>query len=333
MNFAVIGTSSITEAFLDAGRSCPGFSLTAVYSRTKERAGQFAQKHKAAYAFTDIDKLASSEDVDAVYIASPNALHFEHCMKMLDGGKHVLCEKPIASNKTELLQMLRTAQKNELLLLEAMRPMFSPALTVLWERLPEIGATRHVTLNFSKISEKYARFCAGESVSVFDLDSSGGALMDLGVYCVHLLLRLFGIPKKVQGSCVKLKNGIDGSGTILAHYDDLIAELIYSKISHSAMCSEIQGEKGSIKLGALNALRELHLYHPNDANGISIAPPMEENDMIYELRAFIQMAETGASAGEYHQISLDAMEIMDEVRKQCGVAFPADAWFNAKRPR
>lgn len=102
IRFATIGTSAIVDRFLEAAALCEGLVHTAVFSRKKETAKAFAKKHGAEFIYTDLKELAESSDIDAVYIASPNSCHCEQAVEMLKHGKHVLCEKPAASNAAEL---------------------------------------------------------------------------------------------------------------------------------------------------------------------------------------------------------------------------------------
>ena len=108
-NFAVIGTSKITDAFIEAARQDARFNLVAVYSRHQTTAQNFAEKHNIEHCFIDLALLADSNLIDAVYIASPNNFHAQQSITMLKGGKHVFCEKPVAINCAELEQMVAAA--------------------------------------------------------------------------------------------------------------------------------------------------------------------------------------------------------------------------------
>ena len=128
INFATIGTSKITQKFLSAAKECAGFKLAAVYSRDIKKAEQFAGEQRAERFYDSLDMLAADKDVEAVYVASPNYMHYKHVMKLLKAGKHVFCEKAIASNYAEAEEMFRTAQERHLVLLEAVRPVFDPGM-------------------------------------------------------------------------------------------------------------------------------------------------------------------------------------------------------------
>ena len=113
IRFGIIGTNWITERFLDAAKDIEDFTLTAVYSRTEEKAKTFAGKYNATQTFTNIEEMVKSDVIDAVYIASPNSLHAEQAILSMNHGKHVICEKPLASNKKEVESMMQAAQKNK----------------------------------------------------------------------------------------------------------------------------------------------------------------------------------------------------------------------------
>lgn len=111
IRFAVIGTNTITDKFLQAASALPDFKLCAVYSRTLARAREYAQKNNVSLVFDSLEALANSDQIDAVYIASPNFCHAAQSILMMQHHKHVLCEKPIASNASEFQQMYDTAIK------------------------------------------------------------------------------------------------------------------------------------------------------------------------------------------------------------------------------
>ena len=137
--FATIGTSKITKRFLNASKECEDFKLVAVYSRDIKKAEMFAEEQGAERFYDSVDVLAADIEVEAVYVASPNYMHYEHTMKLLKAGKHVICEKAIASNYREAEEMIRTAREKNLVLLEAVRPVYDPGMQAVkacrnWER-------------------------------------------------------------------------------------------------------------------------------------------------------------------------------------------------------
>ena len=323
MNFAIIGTNFVTDWLLEAGRLCPEFSLKAVCSRTMERAQEYADKYGAKYTFDSLDDLCKCNEVDAVYIASPTAHHSAQAIQLMKAGKHVLCEKPIASNSAELKAMLSCAKENNVVLLEAMRPAFSPVTGAIENMLETLGKIRHVTISFSKYSSRYDRFLSGEPVNAFNPELSNGALTDLGCYCIYILLRLFGKPQTIKSSAVKLCNGVDAAGAFLADYDGMTAMLSYSKVCDTYNFCEIQGEQGTLQFRDPVSLKEVYLIKRGQKPERIITPVVEQ-DMYYELQAFIDYVKNPEGLDVHQRYSIDAMGIMDEVRRQCGIVFPAD---------
>ena len=324
MRFAVIGTNFVTDWFLEAGKVCEGFFLDTVYSRDINRANEYAKTHGAAYSTDSLENLAARAEAEAVYIASPTSLHYTQCAAMLRAKKHVLCEKPITSNLSELQSLLDISQNNNVSIMEAMRPAYTPGLFELKILIKEIGTVRRATFSFCQYSSRYDKFRAGETPNAFNPAYSNGALMDLGVYPVHIMLRLFGVPKSIQSCSVKLHNGIDGAGTILASFDDKIVDLKYSKISGSDNFSEIQGERGSLYFDEITRLSRFKISLRNSSEPKTVIVPTHEHDMIYELLAFMRLANSYEEMRKEHYYTIETTRILDEVRKQNGIIFPAD---------
>ncbi len=323
VRFAVIGTNKITDSFIEAGTRCKSFKLAAVYSRTKERAREYADKYGVKIIFDNLDELAESQEIDAVYVASPNSLHAEHSIKMLNNKKHVLCEKTIASNSKELELMLKASEDNGVILLEAMRPIFDPGFKIIEESIVRLGQIRRVTFQYCQYSSRYDDFKKGIIENAFNPDFSNGALMDIGVYCVHPLVKLFGMPKELWANAITLENGIDGAGTIMANYGYMQAELIYSKISNSSLPSQIQGEKGCMTIKEIADTKEILIYY-NDGQEEHIKIDKYDNNMFYEIEEFIRLIKANKTAQDYNKYSIMELRIMDEARRQMGLVFPAD---------
>jgi len=252
MKFATIGTSSITDSFIKAGQLCEEFKLSAVYSRSKLRASEYAAKYEVQKSYDSLEDLACDKDIDAVYIASPTSFHAAQAIQMLKAGKHVLCEKPIASNEKELEAILEAAAEANRVVLEAMRSVFMPSFKTIQDNLCKLGKIRRVTFTYCQYSSRYDKFKAGIVENAFNPAYSNGALMDIGVYCVHALVKLFGVPQNINADGIILSNGIDGAGTITANYRDFQAELLYSKITNSYNFSEIQGEDACMVIDKIN---------------------------------------------------------------------------------
>ena len=148
VRFGLVGTGRITDWVLKGAFEDPRFVAQAVCSRTRENAEAFAAKYNIPDTYTDIDLMASSSDIDAVYIGTPNHTHADIAIRCMKHGKHVLCEKPFASNADEAEQMVVVARENGVVIMEAMISTLSPNFRKVFQLLPKIGTVRHYSASF-----------------------------------------------------------------------------------------------------------------------------------------------------------------------------------------
>lgn len=327
IRFATIGTGFITDAFIKGALKTGKMSLAAVHSRTPEKGRELSLKYgEDIPTFTDIEELASSPLIDAVYIASPNAMHAPQAKLFLEHGKHVLVEKSAASNSRELNEVITLAEKKGLVFMEAMKSLTMPAYLSLKENLPRIGKIRKYVGIYCQYSSRYDRHKNGEYVNTFRKEFSNGSLMDIGIYCIYPLIDLFGAPLKVNAIGTILEDGgVDGSGSVLLQYKDMEAVVIHSKISDSNLPSEIQGEKGSILIDRIGSPGKITLIL-RDGTKEEIRPDTHDEDMYYEAAEFVNTINSGKSFSEvnHEKLALSVHKVMDEIRSQIGLVFPAD---------
>ncbi|MGH4119750.1 Gfo/Idh/MocA family protein [Clostridium sp.] len=329
IRFGVIGTSNITEWFLNGGLEVKDFVLTAVYSRSEEKGKEFAEKHNASYVFTDLNEMAKSDLIDAVYIASPNAFHSEQTILFLNNKKHVLCEKAFASNTKEVINMIQAAKDNQVILMEAMKTTQLPNFKIIKENLHRIGKVRKYFASYCQYSSRYDKYREGIVLNAFNQKLSNGALMDIGVYCIHPMINLFGKPKEIKANALILESGVDGEGSITFKYDEMDAVVMYSKITNSKLPSEIQGEEGNIIIENINKFEKVRIVF-RDGKEEDLTQFHNENDMCYEIETFIKSIKSGdmEENSNLFQTSKWVMEALDEARKQTGLVFPADLNYN-----
>ncbi|QJC52454.1 Gfo/Idh/MocA family oxidoreductase [Paenibacillus albicereus] len=334
LRIGIIGSNFITESFIDAARHVDGLQLAAHYSRSAERGAAFADKHGILRRFTDLEEMAASGELDAVYIASPNALHAEQAILFMKRGKHVLCEKPIASNSRELLEMIDASRQHGVLLLEAMKSTFLPNFAAIRDNLHRLGEVRQYFASFCQYSSRYDRYKEGEVLNAFKPELSNGSLMDIGVYCLYPLVALFGKPQTVQASAVMLESGVDGRGSLLLGYPGMEALIAHSKISDSSLPAEIQGEQGVMRIERISQPASVRLQLRGGAEE-DLSRPQAANTMQYEIEAFVRLIAEGRTESDVNtfELSLAVMEVMDEARRQIGLEFPADRSREAGRIR
>ncbi|MBD2872315.1 Gfo/Idh/MocA family protein [Paenibacillus arenilitoris] len=325
IRFGLIGTNWITEAFIDAAREVEGFQLAAVYSRSEETGRAFAEKHGIAAVFTDVDAMAGSGEIDAVYIASPNAYHAVHAVACMNRGVHVLCEKPLASNVQEARRMIEAARSNGVLLMEAMKSTLLPGFKAIRDNVAKLGTVRRYFASYCQYSSRYDAYKAGTVLNAFNPVFSNGALMDLGVYGLYPLVALFGKPEAVKATGVMLESGVDGEGSIVLQYPTMDAVVMYSKITDSSLPSEIQGEGGSIVIDKISEPGKIELRYRN-GEAEDLSQPTNPKTMYYEAAEFIELIRAGRTESSVNTFenTLKTLEIMDEARKQLGLVYPAD---------
>ena len=322
MRLGVVGTNFITDWLLEAAEEIPEIQVQAVFSRKQETGEAFAKKHRIPEVYTDFEAFLNGP-IDIVYVATPTYAHCRQTLEALKHKKHVLCEKVMAVNEREVQSMVDCAGENQVVLLEAMRPDFDPALQILSANLPRIGKLRRVTMEYCQYSSRYDRFRAGEILNAFNPALSNAAIMDIGVYCIHSLVRLFGAPKSVKACSTMLHNGFEGNGIVLMQYEDMIAEAVYSKIDHSVHPSVFQGEDGSITVDVISKPQKVELILRNGHRELLPYTPVK-NNMVYELRKLLELIENHQYNHPYLTHSLNAIRVMDEARRQNGIVFDAD---------
>ncbi|MGL4108872.1 Gfo/Idh/MocA family protein [Clostridium sp. LP20] len=325
IRFGIVGTSAITEWFLNGAAKVNDFELVAVYSRNIEKAREFGKKYGARLFFSDLDEMSKSKEIDAVYIASPNSLHAKQAIICMNNKKHVLSEKAFASNTVEARKMIDAANINNVLLMEAMKTTMLPNFNIIKNNLHKIGKIRRYFASYCQYSSRYDKYKSGIIENAFKPELSNGALMDIGVYCIYPMVALFGKPQSIKAQSYMLETGVDGEGSILFNYGDFDGVIQYSKIANSYLPSEIQGEEGSILIEKINTLKKVTIIYRDGSEEI-ISQEQEDDDMCYEIQEFISLIQNNVKESQVnsHYNSLKVIEIMEEARKQIGLVYLAD---------
>lgn len=325
MRFSTIGTSWITELFIDTTKQSGEAELLSVYSRSSEKSKAFAKKHGADNYFTDLDKMLDDTS-DFVYIASPNVLHFEHTIKCIEMKKHVFCEKPLVYTEDQWYKIRDAAKEAGVFVFEGFRHLFSPNFKTLQESLNRVGQVRSVSLQYIQYSSKYDAVRAGESPNVFTKEFAGGALMDLGIYPLSAAIDLFGEPLSAKYFPVLLKNGIDASGTLVLTYDKFIVTIFCSKAAQATMSSEIHGEDGTLTMDHISPLMSLSFYDHREKEIEDLSKPIDKFDMIYELTVFLKMVKENdiKTYEAWLERSRQVVKVLENVRREEGILFPGE---------
>ena len=319
LNFITVGRNFIVDRFMTAAAEIPEISFYGAYSRNYDTGKEFAEKYGADRVYTSISELCEDDNIDFVYIANPNKFHKEFAVALLKAGKHVLCEKPAATNAEDFEEMLAAASNTDSVLMEAMVPVHSPSMKKIREMLGKIGKVRRATLSFCQYSSRYDKFKNGIVENAFKKELGGGSLMDIGIYPLAFMHCLFGAPFDFVGFADFLKDSIDGQGTVLAKYDGMICELLYSKITDSRLPSEIQGENGNIIIDKMSRPKKVTLILRNgETEEYSLDP--EKEDIYYETVDFVRQI-NGEKMPEFNRMTLDVLKSADIIRNMLGIDF------------
>lgn len=327
IKIATIGTSRITNLFINGAEISKKFSIGAIYSRNQHTAEEFSSAHGNVPYFTDLQQLATSPDIEAVYIASPNALHYPQAKLMLEHGKHVLCEKSICAHPEQLAELQALAKEKHLILMEAMMFVHFPSLKILTEALNSIGEIHKVHIVFCQRSHRYEEFASGLTPNIFNPHFEAGALMDLGVYCVYPALHFFGIPHKITATAL-LDRQIDVQDAVIFDYPNLQVLISCSKSVHSYAPSEFIGSKGSITIDSISQLSNIQRIHKEHREVLWPGEP-REGQLQHEANFFADCIRTPNEHQHYYEycskLSLDVCRTLREIRKKAGIVFPSDA--------
>lgn len=324
VRYATIGTGWITEAFIDAASTVDGLMLQGVYSRDISKANEFAKKHNALFAFDDINSLVTSDEIDAIYIASPNVCHYDQSKLFLQNKKHVICEKPITISKEQAIELFEIAKENGVIFMEAIMAMHMPQLGLLEEAIKQIGRVSLARFDFSQLSSKYPALLKGELPNIFNIDMYTGCIMDIGIYCIYLALRLFPDFKDITAKAVNLPSSLDLCGTAIFEYDDKLVNLTYSKIADGTTFSEIHGDKGTIVIDMPSQLKGISIKYKNSTENIYIANE-DDKPMRYEAQSFYEyITAFDKHSQKYEFLSNLCIKVSDTlaiIRQKSGVNF------------
>lgn len=325
IKIGTIGTGTIVENFLKAIAPINDVQGTAVYSRNEDTGNQLAQKFGIPRVYTHLDEMLDS-DIDFVYVASPNSLHFEHSLRALKKGKNVLCEKPFTSTLNETEVLIETARNNNLFLFEAITTIHLPNFQQVKQHIPLLGDIKIVQCNFSQYSKRYDLLKAGETPNVFNPLYSGGALQDINIYNLHFVMNIFGPPQHLNYFANKHANGIDTSGILILKYPGFMCECVGAKDSGSRNFALIQGDNGYIAVESeVSRCLKVKLVTTSEERTIN-EQEISDNPLYYEMLAFTDLFNKKDYTTCYKLLdySHSVMRALTHARKDAGIVFEAD---------
>lgn len=323
MKLGIIGSGMIVHDLLSFIDTIEEIELVAILGRkeSQEKIENLTKKYHIKKAYYDYEELLNDDEIDTVYVALPNHLHYDYTKKALLHNKHVICEKPFTSNVAELDELITLSKQQNCLLFEAITNQYLPTFKEIKEKLNNIGKISIISSNYSQYSSRYNAFKRGEILPAFDVNKSGGALMDLNVYNIHFVVGLFGKPENVQ-YFANIEKGIDTSGMVVLDYSNFKAVCIGAKDCSAPIMSTIQGDKGCIRIdGPTSVLTDVQLVM-NGANSQELLPS-NHHRMYNEFKAFSQYIDNNDfdTCNKMLEHSRIVMDVLTKARKSANIIF------------
>lgn len=332
MKLGITGCGMIVHDLFRFIHDVEGVELIAMASIPDEyeTVKELAQDNHVLKTYQCYEDMLEDKEVEVIYLGVPNHLHYPMCKLALEKGKHVICEKPFTSHLKELEELAKLSKEKNLILLEAISTQYLPNVLKMKELLKEVGQVKIVSANYSQYSSRYNAFKEGNILPAFDYTKSGGALMDLNIYNIHLVVSLFGKPQDVYYQA-NVEKGIDTSGIITLDYGNFKAVLIGAKDCKAPIMTSIQGDQGCILVTTpANTVADFKILK-NDNTETAYNEQDGKHRMYFEFVEFVKIIDNKdyQKANDMMEKSLIAMEIATKARQSAGVTFIADEnWEN-----
>ena len=317
MKWGIIATGRIAKKFASTINQMKeqGMCLCAVASRDINTAKSFAEEYSIPRYYASYEELTKDPDIEAVYIATPNHLHFDNVMTCLNNNKHVLVEKPITLTKKHSELMYKRAKEKGLLLMEAFWISMIPAIQKMKEVISQgcIGKVNYarVDYGFSLAPERRYRKFASEL--------GGGALWDIGVYTLGFLRMVFGEnPESFQASIHKNEYDTDDFSSIaLTYKNGAKAEALTSIGIDLGRKAIVSGSEGLILLDDFQQAQSLTLIKFDGSKEI-LTFPFDINGFEYEIREAEKCIQEGLSSSSIHTeaSSVDTIDLIERILKE-----------------
>ena len=315
MKLGIIGSGMIVKDFLSFAHELPEIKLEAIAARNIENLKELQNKYNIKEIYTDIDFCLENKEIDTIYVAVPNNLHYTVAKKALEAGKNVICEKPFTLKYDEAVELFEIAEDKGLILIEAITNQYQKNYLDIKDNIDNIGEIRLVECNFSQLSSRYEAFKNGILAPVFDKSKGGGVLGDLNIYNIHFVVGLFGRPNKVHYA-PNIVNDVDTSGILLLEYDNFKVVCIAAKDTFNNSYVNIQGDQGIIKvIGPTNEVPNYSIQTKD--NFINENNNIHSHRMFAEFKKFVEVINNKdfEFMNDQKEHTLNVMYIYEEAKK------------------
>ena len=320
IRWGIVGPGKIARKFVEDLQLVEDAEVTSVASRSLERAQEFAKEYDAINAFGSYDELFESGTVDVVYIATPHNFHKDLSVKALENGIGVLCEKPMGVNRSEVVEQVNASKKHNAFLMEAMWSRFNPSIQKVKQLVDDgvVGDLKYIHADFA-----FYALDKGLDSRLLNPNLASGSILDIGIYPIFLSYLLLGMPDKIMAASKFHKNGTELQTSMIFDYKEAQSVLYSGLTSDSKMEAEISGTAGELFLNPRwHEADGYTLVKDDESNEVSL--PLTGIGYYYEILEVHKCLKENRIESELwsHQNSLDLSELLDTVRKKCGVSFP-----------
>lgn len=325
IRLGTIGSGKIVRTILDNVARVSGIRLAAVYSRSEAKGKALASAYGVTKVYTDMDAFLQDEEINFVYVATPNLLHYEQARKALLAGKNVICEKPFCTQARQAAELVALARERQLFLVDAVPTAFLPNLEILRAQLPKVGKVKLVLSNFSQYSSRYDQVLQGEVPNIFNPAYGGGCLMDINFYNVYLNVLLFGKPREAVYYPNIYGRLADTSGILVMRYDGFVSQCAGAKDTWGVNFFQIEGEEGYLYVkGGSSSLEEVKIVTKQSEECLN--EQYETDRWFYEVQRLTDLILAGDYQTVYRglDIMLDVVEVLEDARRRAGILFPGD---------
>lgn len=320
INVAILGTGKIIPEAVAAMQTSKKFHVAKIWARphSRDKAAALAERFNIDDFTTDLDDIINDATIDFIYIGLVNSVHYDYAEKFLSAGKNVIVEKPFTTSAAQAKDLIDLALSKRLYLFEAVTNLHLPNFYAMRDALSKIGNIKLVICNYSQYSSRYDAYRDNHIVApAFDPKSFGGALTDLNVYNLNIVVALFGLPQKISYVANYGWNGVDTSGILTLGYENFLAQCIAAKDSASPCFISIQGDNGYIY--STNPPNELTAFELSIRGSAveTVALNKFDHRMVHEFVDFGEIFERGdySAVERGLKTSLDVMRVIDAARQ------------------
>ena len=323
VRWGILGTGAIARQFVEGLNSLPEAEVLAVGSRSEASAAEFADEREIPRRYASYDDLAADPDVDVVYVATPHPFHADNAELCLEAGRAVLCEKPFTVNAAETERVVWLARDRGLFLMEGMWTRFFPLMEKLRRLVSDgaIGEVRMLNVDFG------FRADLDPASRLFDPKLGGGALLDVGVYCVSLASMVLGKPSRTVGLSHLGETGVDEQASVvLEHEGGSLSNLSIGIRTATPQEVTIMGTDGYLRVHSpWWRPTSLTISRPGEGTE-TVEAPVSGNGFNYEAAEVMRCLEAGATESEIMPLdeTLSVMRTMDGVRAAWGLRYPGE---------